>query len=164
MIQILRPTWPPRRNRKTVGAAGVDGVNSIVQVLESTSTAAVNSVLGIAPGAFVQTNCSVDVTSTGGRIRLDARMRVATIWGTLGVTVLRDGVNMNSADTNEPIWLYQGSVLLDINPKTASFSVVDSPAAGTYTYDLVVCQASSGFNVQNGVSPCSLLAKEMTTS
>ncbi len=105
------------------------------------------------------TNCTLTIGATGGPIRIEGRFRLEAPAGTLSATILRDGVNLNGT---EPIWIdiSSGGAL---QTKTSFLLWVDTPSAGSHTYDLVMWEATVGFTVQNASTPCLLVAMEVTS-
>jgi hypothetical protein len=133
-----------------------------VQVVTGTSTTAVSNG-SISKGNYVATSCAIDVAATGAPLRLEARFRANTRFGTFSATVLRDGVNVNSADATEPVWAETRSGRAVTKTEFGDVLWIDTPPAGNYHYELVVWEAQYNFTVENDKTPCLLMATEMVT-
>jgi hypothetical protein len=110
-------------------------------------------------GTTVATGCSVDITISGVLVLLFGRFRIQTQFGILGATILRDGTNLNSDNTAEPLWVVGRNGNAD-HIETVEFNWDDPVPAGTYTYDLVIWEASDDFTIQSDLTPCQLVVLE----
>ena len=150
----------PQGPQGAQGPMGPEGPSGIVQVVVGTSTTPVNDTNGTPSGSAVATNCSLDIITTGGTVRLDGRFRAATRYGRFNAIILRDGVNLNATDPAEPIWIEDRAGGVQ-KTKTAEILWTDALPAGTYHYDMVVWESQRAFVIENDLTPCMLMATEV---